>query len=153
MVIFQPETLHQMYTHAKSAFPEECCGFILYADEHEFFRPCRNFQNELHRQDPDTHPRDARTAYYIHPDDAIAVIKEVETQHRQIKALYHSHPNHDAYFSDKDKADATVWGEPIYPETVYVVISIYGTEIRTAKAYIWDKPTSDFVEVPIESTL
>ncbi len=151
MVTFQSETLHRMYIHAKSAFPEECCGAILYTDGQEFIRACRNIQNERHQEAPDAYPRDARTAYLIHPGDLIALHKEAETQHRPIKAFYHSHPNHDAYFSEKDKADALAWGEPIYPDVVYVVISVYGTEIRAVKAYAWDVPTSDFVEVGIET--
>ena len=163
MVTLQPETLNQMYAHAKSDFPEECCGVILHADAKEFVRPCRNVQNELHRDDAVAYPRDARTAYLIHPDDLIAVHKEAETQHRPMKAFYHSHPNHEAYFSEKDKADAMAWGEPIYPDVAYLVISIFGetcepkiamekhsTELRVVKAYAWDETTTDFIEVPIQ---
>ena len=133
--------------HAKSEFPNECCGVILGTETQEFVRKCRNIQNELHQEDPDTYPRDAHTAYVIHPDDLIAVHKEADTQQRQIKAFYHSHPNHKAYFSEKDKADATVWGEPAYPEAIYLVISVYDTEIRAVKAFAWDATAKDFIEV------
>ena len=163
MVTLQPETLNQMYAHAKSDFPDECCGVILHVDAQEFVRPCRNVQNQLHREDPVAYPRDARTAYLIHPDDLMAVHKEAETQHRPIKAFYHSHPNHEAYFSEKDKSDAMAWGEPIYPDVAYLVISIYrearkpklamkkhDTEIRVVKAYAWDETTTDFIEVPMQ---
>jgi len=162
MVTFQLETLNQMYAHAKSDFPDECCGVILHADAQEFVRPCRNVQNERHTADPVAYPRDARTAYLIHPDDLIAVHKEAETQHRPIRAFYHSHPNHEAYFSEKDKLDAMAWGEPIYPDVAYLVISIFGEtckpelamekhglEIRGVKAYAWDETSTDFIEVPM----
>jgi proteasome lid subunit RPN8/RPN11 len=78
------------------------------------------------------------------------VHKEAETENRQIKAFYHSHPNHDAYFSEKDKADAMAWDEPMYPEAAYIVISIYAQEIRVTRAYAWSETAADFVEIPIK---
>lgn len=155
MLNLQPETLEQMYAHARSDFPEECCGVILHdADRQEFVRRCRNIQNARHQQDPGTYPRDARTAYLMHPDDLLAVHKEAETQHRPIKAFYHSHPNHKAYFSEKDKADAFLkeWDMPAYPGAAYVVISVYGSEIRDVKAFSWDETDADFIEVPVQKT-
>ena len=158
----QTETLDQIYAHAKVEFPDECCGIILSDGTREFVRECRNIQNERHAEDPDTYPRDARTAYLIDPNDLIRVHKEAETQNRPIKALYHSHPNHDAYFSDKDKADATAWDEPVYPGAAYIVISVYNWRrfylwllgklglVKTTKAFGWNETDMDFEEVPIE---
>ena len=152
MVTLLPKTFNEICDHAKKQFPEECCGIILHADTQEFVRPCRNIQNEKHREDPATYPRDARTAYLMHPDDLIAIHKEAETQHRPIKAFYHSHPNHEAYFSEKDKSDAMMWGEPAYPGVAYLVISIYEDIIRIVKAFEWHEDTSDFIEVPVQTT-
>ena len=152
MLTLKPETLNQIFDHAKSAFPYECCGAILSDGVQEFVWKCRNIQNELHQADPDSYPRDARTAYVIHPDDLFKVTKASETQ--QIKVFYHSHPNHEAYFSAKDKADAMMWDEPTYPGTTYLVISVYSSEIRAVKAFAWDETTQDFIEVegPLEET-
>ena len=149
MLTFQPETLNHIFEHATSEFPEECCGVILGTDTQDFVRKCRNIQNALHQEDPDTYPRDARTAYVMHPDDLIAVHKEADTQQWQIKAFYHSHPNHEAYFSEKDKADAMMWDEPTYPGTTYLVISVYDAEIRAVKGFAWDETSKHFVEVPL----
>lgn len=152
MLTLQPKTLEQIYAHARSEFPEECCGVILSSEDgQEFVRQCRNIQNERHQQEPHNYPRDARTAYLMHPADLVAVHKEAETQHRPIKAFYHSHPNHNAYFSEKDKADAFLkeWNMPAYPGAAYVVISVYGTEIRDVKAFAWDETAADFIEVPM----
>ena len=150
MLTLQPETLSQIFDHAKSEFPYECCGAISSDGTQEFVWECKNIQNELHQEDPDTYPRDARTAYVIHPDDLFKVNKASETQ--DIKAFYHSHPNHEAYFSEKDKADATMWDQPTYPGTTYLVISVYGTEIRAVKAFAWDETVEDFVERPLRKT-
>ncbi|MCY4402410.1 MAG: M67 family metallopeptidase [Candidatus Poribacteria bacterium] len=151
MLTLLPKTLNEICEHAKAEFPEECCGVILYAEQKEFVRPCRNIQNEMHNAEPETYPRDARTAYLMHPDDLIAIHKEAETQHRPIKAFYHSHPNHEVYFSEKDKSDAMIWGEPAYPGVAYLVISIIDNTIRIIKAFAWDETNSDFIEVPIQT--
>ena len=146
------KTLNQIYAHAKAEFPDECCGIILSDGTREFVRKCRNIQNACHAEDPETYPRDARTAYLIDPNDLIGVHKEAETENRPIKAFYHSHPNHNAYFSEKDKADATAWDEPMYPDAAYIVISICNHEIRITRAYTWSEADTDFVEVQIHET-
>ncbi len=150
MLELRRETTSQIYLHAMEEFPNECCGVILTDGAQEFMRRCRNIQNERHIEDPKTYPRDARTAYLMDPNDLIKIHKEVDTESRQIKAFYHSHPNEDAYFSEKDRADATEpWGIPNYPDTIYVVISLYDRQIKVARAYSWDDIAEDFVEVPI----
>ena len=150
MLELQRDTTSQIYTHAMEEFPNECCGAILADGVREFVRRCRNVQNERHAEDPEAYPRDARTAYLMAPDDLIKIHREVDTEGRQIKAFYHSHPNEDAYFSEKDKTDATEpWGIPNYPDTTYVVISLYDGQINVARAYSWDDSAEDFVEVPI----
>ena len=151
MVTLLPKTLNDICAYAKEQFPDECCGIILHADTQEFVRPCRNIQNDLHKDDPAAHPRDARTAYFLHPNDLFAVFKERDKQDRPIKAFYHSHPNREAYFSEKDKSDAMMWGEPAYPGVAYFVISIYKDTIRVVKAFTWDESKSDFIEVPIQT--
>lgn len=143
------ETLNQIHGHAKREFPYECCGIILSGGNQEFVRVCRNIQNQRHAEDPETYTRDARTAYLMDPNDQMRVYKESETENRPIKAFYHSHPDHDAYFSDKDKEDATAWGEPTYPNAAYIVISVYNRVIKATRAYAWCVAEADFVEAPI----
>ena len=149
MLELRGETLDEIYAHAREEFPDECCGIILSGGDVEFVRRCKNIQNERHADDPETYRRDARTAYLMAPGDLIGIHKESETENRPIKAFYHSHPDHDAYFSEKDKADATAWGEPMYPHVAYIVISIYDRAVKTKKAFAWSDTADDFVEVPI----
>lgn len=150
MVTLLPNTLDEICVHAKTEFPDECCGVILQTESREFVRRCHNIQNEMHKEDPNTYPRDARTAYLMHPKDLISVHKEAYTENRPIKAIYHSHPNREAYFSDKDKEDAMPWGEPTYPGVSYLVISIYEEDVRGVKAFEWDETKTDFIEVPFQ---
>lgn len=151
MITLLNQTMDKICEHAKETFPEECCGAILSSDSQEHVRPCRNIQNQMHKDDPDTYPRDARTAYIMHPDDLIEIHNEANAEDRPIKAFYHSHPNHEAYFSEKDQSDAIVWGEPAYPGVAYIVISIFEDTIRIVKAFSWDEETSSFIEVQVET--
>ena len=82
--------LKQISDHAKSDFPEECCGIILSDGEQDFLRQCTNVQNQLHLEYPSTYPRDARTAYQIDPKELLEICKESEAKNRPIKAFYHS---------------------------------------------------------------
>ncbi|MEC8931346.1 MAG: hypothetical protein VYB08_08000, partial [Candidatus Latescibacterota bacterium] len=60
------------------------------------------------------------------------------------------HIDCDAYFSDEDKERAMAWDEPAYPDAVYVVVSVYGDEVRNTKAFGWNEESRDFVDVEID---
>ena len=132
--------------HAKEAYPEECCGVILSGDGGDRVHRLVNIQNMLHAKDPETFPRDARTAYTMDPKELEAVLQQVESRGLAFKALYHSHPDHDAYFSAEDKACATPFGEPTYPDTAQVVISVRSGRVGRVAVYTWNPAAEDFVE-------
>lgn len=138
--------------HAIETFPEECCGVILYNGKTDEVRRLKNIQNQLHALDPGSYPRDATIAYAMDLKELESVIHEAETTGAKIKAFYHSHPNHEAYFSQEDKAFATAFGEPTYPESVQIVISIYDRVVRRISAYAWAEEKKDFVEIPLRTT-
>ena len=66
------------------------------------------------------HPRDARTAYYIDPEDLLAIGRR-EGEGYRVATIYHSHIDIGAYFSPTDRQNALINGEPAYPDAVYVV--------------------------------
>ena len=69
--------------------------------------PLKNIQNKLHALDPLTYPRTAVIAYTMDPLELDNVIRlKRKTSATRLKAFYHSHPNHDAYFSAEDRAFA-----------------------------------------------
>src|SRR4029077_18962845 len=73
-MIVTPAEFAQLSAQAIREYPFECCGFVLERTTptpDRLWLPCRNEQNELHRKDPKTYPRDARTAYRIHGQDVI----------------------------------------------------------------------------------
>ena len=147
MLRFMRTTHEAIVEHSREAYPEECCGFVLVAEENETVRRMTNVQDRMHGLDPATFHRGARMAYFMDPKELLAVHREVEGGKWSVKAVYHSHPDHDALFSPEDKRLALFDEEPSYPEWVHVVVSIYGREVGAMRAFEWDDEVRDFVEV------
>lgn len=151
MIHVRPQTWEAICRHAQETFPEECCGAILEGVGGEEARRITNVQNAMHAKDPQSYPRDATIAYFMDPKELLAVIREADSGKATLKAFYHSHPNHDAYFSAEDQARALFGDEPSYPDAAYLVISIYQREVRVIRAYVWDEKKRDFIEATLST--
>jgi [CysO sulfur-carrier protein]-S-L-cysteine hydrolase len=138
--------------HAAQAFPEECCGVILHNGRSYEVRRCKNIQNTLHALDPETYSRTATTAYAMDPKELEAIFQEANLGGARIKAFYHSHPDHEAYFSAEDRAFAAPFGEPTFPDSAQIVISIYGRMVKQICAYVWSAEKKDFVEIAVKKS-
>jgi proteasome lid subunit RPN8/RPN11 len=141
-------TMEVMFQHALAAYPEECCGVISGDSQKQNVHLCRNIQNRFHAEDPERFPRNGRTAYFMDRDEVEKIFASAELRGEKIIAFYHSHTNNEAYFSDIDKEAQTILGEPEFPETIQVVISVIRRRICGMKWFKWDKDDEDFV--PIE---
>ena len=84
------------------------------------------------------------------PKELETVLDNAQRNGNRLKAFYHSHPDHDAYFSAEDKAFASPFGEPTFPNTAQIVVSIYQREVKRICAFAWSEEQEDFVEVPIK---
>ncbi len=104
-----------MIAHARADFPLECCGILAGKDE--------GILHIYRMKNTDK----SRISYLMDPREQIEVFKEIRTLGLELKAIYHSHPNHPAYPSVTDVELA------YYPDAVYIIISINNsmdTEIR-----------------------
>lgn len=142
--------LDDISRHAMETFPEECCGVILFDGQTDHVRRCKNVQNIKRAKNPELFQRDATIAYYIDEQEFEGIKLETERSGAAIKALYHSHPQHEAYFSEEDKASACAFGEPTYPGTAQIVISIYDRVVKQISAYGWAEEKKDFVEISLK---
>jgi proteasome lid subunit RPN8/RPN11 len=146
-MILTPAEQEAVRAQAVEEYPFESCGVILARGDERRLLRCRNAQNELHARDPVRYPRDARTAYYIDPKDLLR-IGDLERQGFAVAVIYHSHVDAGAYFSETDRRQALVGGEPAYPDAVYVVTSVIDGTVDAAAAFRWDVGCRDFV--PLE---
>jgi proteasome lid subunit RPN8/RPN11 len=144
------EAWNEISRHAQETFPEECCGVIFSAGASDRAHRLTNMQNKLHALDPQTFPRTAEIAYAMDPLELESVIQQAESRGQKLKAFYHSHPNHDAYFSAEDKAFASPFGEPTYPDAAQIVVSVYNRAVKVIRAFAWSVEKNDFIEVPID---
>lgn len=135
---------------AVEEYPFESCGVILARGDERRLLRCRNAQNELHARDPARYPRDARTAYYIDPKDLLR-IGDLERQGFGVAVIYHSHIDAGAYFSETDRRQAVVGGEPSYPGAVYVVTSVVRGVVDAVAAFRWDAARGDFVPMELSA--
>lgn len=147
---FSQSILDAILSDARACFPHEACGFVIdRAGIREAVR-VTNIQNQKHAENPEQFPRTAEIAYTMGPE-AVPVLVGHDRGELVIRAIYHSHPQHAAYFSAEDKKQATVWDEPSYPEATQIVVSVIDGEVRDVKAFRWQEVARDFLEVPLET--
>ncbi|VAX22535.1 hypothetical protein MNBD_NITROSPINAE01-1777 [hydrothermal vent metagenome] len=144
-----------MKEHAEREFPHECCGVIIgdFSDNTKTeVRPCANIQNELNEKYPDKYTRSANTGYFIDPKDLHKAMMDASKQNLDIIGFYHSHPNHEPYWSAEDNR-AAMWegtGEPLYPDASHVVISVYDGKVKGASVFKWNDPEKKFLQHDVE---
>jgi proteasome lid subunit RPN8/RPN11 len=142
--------LAEIFRQAEAGYPEEICGMVVgwrNAPKTLRVRQVRNIANQEPQRDTAGVPRDARTAYKMDPLEQLRVLREADQRGWEVVAFYHSHPDHDAYFSAMDRDRALASGrEPIWPGAAYLVISVVARRGRAASYYSWDADRRGFVE-------
>ncbi len=145
--------LAEIVQQAEAGYPEEICGIVIgRRGEPATYtvRQVKNIANEQRQRDTTGVERDARTAYFMDGVELVGVDREAEARGWQMILFYHSHPDHDAYFSAMDRDRALFGGrEPLWPAACYLVISVRGWRAQDARCYLWDAATGDFTEHPV----
>ena len=139
------EVIAKIYQHALDNYPDECCGIVTGDEQDQSVHYFENIQNRLHADDPEKHPRDAGTAYAIDRKEFDRIVSASQERGEGIIAFYHSHIDHDAYFSVTDVEAQTVFGEPEFPDALHMVVSVRQGQIKEMKYFKWDKNRKDFV--------
>lgn len=141
--------MDQVVAHAAKHYPNEACGFLIGEKKNRSvteFLPVKNVYDEMHARYPETYPRTAKTAYLIDPKEQQRIFDEAERNGQEVKAIYHSHTDHDAYFSEEDRLVAAPWGEPMFAEVSYIVVSIWNGKLKEVNEFFWDESKNDFME-------
>ena len=135
--------------HAQEAWPQEACGLLLQppGDAPALYRPCANLQDSEPVADPDGTARGAETAFHL---DGREVLR-AEREGLVLRAIVHSHPEHDAYFSEMDRKVATLRfpgepPEPAFPGVSYLVVSVRAGRAVDERWFAWDAAALDFAE-------
>ena len=152
MKIICESTIQEIVAYAKKHWPDESCGLLIGQKGQNSvseFIPIKNIYNDMHEKYPDQYPRTAKTAYLIDPKEQQRVFDEAEKNGQEVKCIYHSHCEHDAYFSEEDRLVAAPWGEPSYPGISYLVVSIYNRELKEINEFYWSDDSKSFEQKKI----
>lgn len=150
MALTQRE-LNDIFAHAEEGYPDEVCGIVIGKPDDpstNVVRRCSNLANQYHQDDPIRYPRDAKTAYIMDPKGLLEIQDEADAKGFEFVLSYHSHPDHDAYFSKTDQELALCDGEPLWPHLRYLVVSVKNGKVSYYKLFTWDSIIKDFKEEP-----
>ncbi len=95
MLSITPSALAAIQAHARSAYPEECCGVLLGV-------PAKEILDALPGQN--LAPSNRATRYNLDPRAILHAEKEARDRGLEIIGFYHSHPDHNAMPSAADAA-------------------------------------------------
>ena len=144
------DVLLAVYREARAAFPAECCGWLTGpagGDGVDAVRPAVNAQ-DANAVIPIA-GRTSERAYAFNLEDFLA-LDESFASTTPARIIYHSHPNGQAYFSEKDREVATQspgWGEgPVFP-VQQLVVGIDAERVVEAALFGWDAAAGGFVEL------
>ncbi|OGB90926.1 MAG: hypothetical protein A3H39_09470 [candidate division NC10 bacterium RIFCSPLOWO2_02_FULL_66_22] len=169
------QQMREIVRQAEAGYPEEICGIVIGKPgrpETYQVHQVKNVANQHLQKDTTGNDRDARTAYFMDGLEMLGIEKKADEAGLEFVVFYHSHPDHDAYFSamDRDRA-LSPSGEPLWPGANYLVVSVRGgrardwllrpldlfrrllfisgprARARDARRYVWDDTRQDFVEV------
>ncbi|HWR52259.1 MAG TPA: M67 family metallopeptidase, partial [Bryobacteraceae bacterium] len=103
MIRIEIEAWEQMAGHAAGAYPEECCGAMMgrQSDGVKWVTRAVALRNAF---------SGARsTRYEIKPEELLAADRLARENGLDLIGIYHSHPDHDAYFSETDLKNSCPW--------------------------------------------
>jgi proteasome lid subunit RPN8/RPN11 len=138
--------MDEMNAWCMRGYPNEACGLVVETAGSLSVLCLENLQDRLHALDPERYPRTAATAYNLDP----RAFQRVEDAGGVVRAIFHSHPDRGAYFSDEDILSALGGdpdGDPILTGVDYLVISARSDGCDDAKLYTWTITSRSFEEV------
>jgi adenylyltransferase/sulfurtransferase len=160
MLTIPEALLQQCFEHGRQTYPEEACGYLSSGsaapDTLLEVHPIPNIQNRMHAEDPVTYPRQAHEAYFLDPKVRLPLERRLRGEGREVRVIFHTHPDVGAYFSEEDRRKAVWNGEPLFPGVVYLVCGIKagapgGAVPDGAVLAWWDAAAKDFRVEPVRS--
>jgi proteasome lid subunit RPN8/RPN11 len=110
--------IDEMVAHAREDLPNECCGMIGGRD---------GVASSVVRVE---NAAASPLRYEMDPQGQFDALKAIEDGGDELLGIYHSHTRSAAYPSQTDVNEAVMW-----PEQVYVIVSLEHEEAPDVKAY------------------
>ena len=123
MIRVASEPWQEMVAHARSTYPNECCGAMLGRVDGD----AKEVLAAMKLENSSAGSQAAR--YELRPADLLAADKEARRQGMDLVGIYHSHPDCDAYFSKTDLENSCPWYS-------FIVLSIQKGEFDHANSWL-----------------
>jgi proteasome lid subunit RPN8/RPN11 len=123
MIRIETEAWRQMVEHARSTYPNECCGAMIGSIDggEKLVRVALPLENAF---------EGAQAARYVlRPEDLLKADREARSRQMDLVGIYHSHPDCGAYFSETDLKNSCPWYS-------FVVLSIQKGEFDHANSWL-----------------
>ena len=121
--------IQQMFDHAQRDFPNECCGLV------------SGRGNRAMRIHAMRNVNASPVVYTMDPKEQLQVFNLIDDASEDLVAIYHSHTRSPAYPSPTDIRLA------LYPETVYLIVSLANREQPTLRGFMMNEGTITEVEI------
>lgn len=123
MIKVEADPWRTMVEHARSTFPNECCGVMLgsIADDLKTVKQALPMENAYKGGQADR--------YEIRPEDLLAADRQARKDGMDLIGIFHSHPDCDAYFSKTDLENSCPWYS-------FVILSIKKGEFDHAHSFL-----------------
>lgn len=109
--------IDEMVAHARQERPNECCGALIGRNGRVI---------KLIRA---TNAEHSPIRYSIEPNELIKIYQEITEKELELLAIYHSHPQKEAYPSEIDVDYAS------FPQSIYIIISLINFAQPVIKAF------------------
>jgi proteasome lid subunit RPN8/RPN11 len=122
MISIEKDAWDVMVAHARSTYPNECCGAMLgHVDSDKRVVLAVPIEN--------AYAGGQQERYELRPEDLLKADREARSRGMDLVGIFHSHPDCDAYFSQTDLKNSCPWYS-------FVVISIRGGEFDHANSWL-----------------
>ena len=123
MIRIEEQPWRQMVEHARSTYPNECCGVMLGSvDDGQ-----KRVAVAMPMDNASAGSQSAR--YELRPEDLLKADREARNRGMDLVGIYHSHPDCGAYFSETDLKNSCPWYS-------FVVLSIQKGEFDHASSWL-----------------
>ena len=123
------EISYKMIAHARSSYPEECCGFLFGSEDQN---GNRSITDILIVDNVKSENRKRR--FEIDPLDYIKAEKKASESGLKLLSIYHTHPDHPARPSEHDRKQAV-------PYFSYIIMSVTMDQVIDVTS--WQLNTND----------
>ncbi len=135
---YPPDVVARMAALCEGDPGREVCGFVVRRGSALEVIAIPNVADRYHAADPGHFPRTSRDSYLMDPKAQLRLHRELEAWGGEIVAVWHSHVEVGAYFSEKDRADAVVDGVQAVPGAEYLVLGVRGGRVTEARRFRFD---------------